>query len=155
MSAQLAREAWASLWPECEPLMRAHRKELDPEGEARVGWEPRTDVYEALDAAGALVAIGARAEGMLVGYCIWTLGPGLDGPGLTATQGPWFVEPAFRQGPLGLRLFAESLRALRAAGVTRAFPHHWANSPPALARYFRSLGATPLETVYSLWLGDA
>lgn len=154
MSPQLAREPWARIWPECEPLMRLHQQELDPEAAARTTWAPRPDIYEALDSMGLFIGVTAREAGALVGYCLWTLGPGLESPGLMATQGPWFVAPAWRKGPLGLRLFAEALREVKAAGALRAFPHHWANSPPALARYFRSFGAKPIESVYSLWLED-
>ncbi len=145
------------IWPECEPLMLSHRQEVDPEGSARLSWEPRPDYYEALDSMGLFVGITARtySDNRLIGYCIWTLGPSMDSPGLTASQGPWFVEPAFRRGPLGLRLFIRALEAVRESGAIRAFPHHWASdNAGALARYFRKIGAKPIETTYSLWLGE-
>lgn len=157
MSAELTIERWATFWPEAEPLLRDHRAEVDPES-VRSGFSVNVPIAEALDAADALLILSAREGPLrtLVGYCLWTLGPSLDSATLLATQGPWFVRPDRRASPLGLRLFARSLVVLREMGITRALPHHWATPAGArLGAYFTRLGAVPLETTYSLWLGDS
>jgi hypothetical protein len=154
MSAQLKREAWATFWPDAEPLLRNHRAEVDPEAMS-APFEMNVPLAEMLDACGALVIFTAREGPLasLVGYCIWTLGPSLESATLCATQGPWYVRPDRRMSPIGLRLFTRSLGALRELGVQRALPHHWATPDgERLGAYFARLGAKRIETTYSLML---
>lgn len=144
---ELREEKWASVANEIGPLFRAHLEELAPGEE----YDLDEAMCEALDAAGALCIISARLGATLIGYCIWTIGPRLEAKGqLAAELKPWYVKPEYRQSTLGLKLFRQSLRALRSRHITRCFPHHWGT--PALGDFFTSLGARPVEWVYQLEL---
>lgn len=154
---ELARESWDAFWPEALPLMTLHHQELEAGLASRkASFEIDVERAKALDSAGVLVILAAREAGKLVGYCLWYLGYDLECKGLlTATQGPWFVGPEARSSTLGLRLFKESLPLLKALGVLNCFPHHWTKGAGArLESFFLRSGAEPLETVYSLWIGE-
>lgn len=155
LGAQLtiARESWTDFWPEAEPLLASHRTEVEASSPAPFVVD--TGLAAQLDAVGALVLVTARQYDKLLGYCIWTIGPNLESAGLlVASQGPWYVMPEHRASPLGLRLFHESIAILRLAGVHQALPHHWTGGAgQRLEKLFLRMGAKPLETVYSLWLG--
>lgn len=146
-----AQESWAEFWPEAQFLLVAHRDEVEPH--ARTPFVLNHSVCEALDASGSMLITSARSAESLVGYSIWFLSPQFDSLALAATQGPWFVMPEWRASGAGIRVFRKSLEALRARGVERVLPHHWGGATgPGLDKFFRRLGATPLETSYSLYL---
>ena len=151
---EYALESWAKFWPEAQRLFVAHRDEVEPQ--ARAPFVLNHALCEALDASGAMLITSARVPRGLVGYSIWFLAPQFDSLRLSATQGPWYVMPEWRPSGAGIRVFRKSLEALRARGVDRAMPHHWGGqSGPMLDKFFRRLGAVPLETTYSLYLTES
>ena len=144
---------WDAIWPACEPLMEQHHKEVREKE-----LQPfKVDVETAykLDACGALVIAGAISGHSLVGYSIWYLSPNLESAGnIIASQGPWFVLPAFR-GETGKDLWQFSMFQLKKRGVKVIHAHHWMHGDgPRLGKFFKKLGGTPLETVYEIWIGD-
>lgn len=151
----LAREPWTAFWPEAEALMRVHRAEVDPEGVARAPFSINTELGQMLSDAGAMPIWTARAQGSIVAYLVWNLGPSLDSQSLLATQGPWFVAPDWRASSIGIRLYKRALSDLREMGVERALLHHWTlGGGERLGKFFERLGGTPLEVTYSLWLNE-
>jgi hypothetical protein len=144
---QVQQESWEALAPDLLPLMAAHHQEI---GEA-LPFKPALEVFAHMAELGLLVAVSGRApSGVLAGYCLWTLGPHLASfDVLTATQGPWYVDPGSRNG-LGYRMLRHSLALLRNYRCQRVYLHHWGD--PRLGALFKSLGAAPLEQVYSLAL---
>ena len=148
---------WAGIWPEAEGLMAAHHEELEGQSPLakRMPFQIDYKWAQALDSAGALSIVAARADGVLVGYCIWYLGPNLESAGIkVASQGPWYVEQSWR-GRAGMKLFDRSLEQLRNLGVQCAYPHHWLfGGGIRLGEYFvKKYGAEELEHVYGLWIG--
>lgn len=148
----LSHETWNTFWPEALPLLQAHRLETAPDD--RRPFEVQISTARTLCEAQVLHIWTARSNGVLVGYIGWYVAPGLDSPVLTATQGPWYVQPAWR-GLTGFKLFERSLAGLKALDVKVCFPHHWlSGNGPDLAKYFSRKGAKPLEVSYELWLEE-
>lgn len=147
----IAAERWSTLWPDIEPLFRAHHRETGLD----VPFAPNVAAFEAMDAAGMLLTTTAR-NASLVGYIMWYLSPSLENASmLCASQGPWFVRPGMRGAGVGLQLFRASLPVLRGRGVHTAFPHYWTRSAgPALGKFFERLGAHEISREYALTLGS-
>lgn len=147
MGTALSIEKWADVESEIEELFAAHLLEL---GGSTLALD--LSLCRALSAADAMVLVIARdSASMLIGYCIWTIGPSLERLGETIAElKPWYVRPEWRKSSLGLRLFKESLDVLRARGIKRCFPHHWGNE--TLGKFFSRMGAKPVEWVYEMEL---
>lgn len=135
-------------------MFAAHAAEVEPE--RRPGtYSINSELASAMSRLGGMYIGTARESEILVGYCIWYLGPSLDSSVPTATQGPWYVRPEWRDSHAGIRMFREALRDLRERGVERVLPHHWiGGGGERLGKFFSRLGARPLETSYSLWLDE-
>lgn len=156
---QMQAEAWSEPFERESALLAAEHFE-----EVNLGVEPRRPlrldcaIMRAIEAAGQLQLNTARADGVLAGYCIWTIGPDPESEGLLiANQGPWFAadRPEYRGLNLGTTLFRRSLDDLKARGVKCVFPHHRTQGRGAkLGTFFRRLGAKEIQCGYSLWIGD-
>lgn len=152
----IGRERWSEFWPAAAEMLEAHRLEVMNadliRGEA---FGVNVPLLQQLDAAGALVLMTARDQERLIGYCVWTVGPSLEHIGqMVGSQGPWYTRPEYRTTSAALRMFNAGLDELRMMGVTLALPHHWGGpAGERLDGLFRHMGATPMETVYSLRLG--
>jgi len=77
--------------------------------------------YLALEKAGALLLLTARAGGTLVGYFVAFMFPHLHyaGSGVWGMTDMYFVRPEYRQGT-GLKLFLAFEQALRDRGCVQA-----------------------------------
>lgn len=138
---------WSDVWPEAEPLMAAHRDEIDRDS-ARP-FRVNVEMAIRMDLAGVLVIHQARQGTRLVGYLFWYLAPALDTNAIMASHGPWYVVPELRSWRVGARLWQASLATLRERGVRWALPHHYSDSPE-LGEFYQRLGARPLEITYLL-----
>jgi hypothetical protein len=151
---EIRLESWSELWPDCDPLMRAHWKEVR---ENRAGWEFDVDwkAAQRLEDVGLMSCVGARAEGKLVGYLIWFVTPSLESAGRDiATLGPFFVLPEWKG--VGLKLWKRGLALLEKAGAEVAHVHVSAFGPrqEETRRFFELQGAKPYETKMEILLGD-
>lgn len=144
-------ERWGEFWPEARGLMKEHHEEISPE-DRKGKFNPDFMMASQMDLMNVLMIVSARENEVLVGYCLWYLSTDLECAGMMiASQGPWFVTKGARKSTIGLKLMNTSLEALRARGVHSAMLHHWAKSQGvSLRKFFDRLGASPLETVYSL-----
>ncbi len=152
---ELMKESWLDIWPECEPLMRAHDEEVGL-ADARVPFEVDEDAAGKMDQAGMLHILAARTiTERLIGYAIWYLVPNLSSRGVRlAAQGPWYVTPRFRDHGVGGRLWIQSISDLRQMGIKIVHVHHSAREP-SLGKFFVNIGAVPIESIYALWIGSA
>lgn len=151
----LQEEKWSQFYPECLPLFEEHNSEIGESAE-NMPLDPDIETCEMLDHAGKLQILTARKGGDLVGYCTFVISRSLQSKNvLCATQSIYFVRKADRRGDLGLRLYMESIRHLRAKGVKNIYPHHWLKGDSMLLKpFFERLGAVEIEHVYSLWIGN-
>ena len=149
-----AWERWAAVWPEGEPLARAHFTEV--EGSLAVKRPCRINERAMAEAErlGVLRIVAARVLGRLVGYCTWSLLPDPESGGLLmANQGAIYVDPQF--AGIGYRMVAFSFPGLKAAGADYALMHHRMLGRGArLGLWFRRLKATLIKQEYYLWLRD-
>jgi len=116
---------------------------------------PRYRVYEQRDAAGEVVLVTLRDGGVLCGYFLCFVGPGLHyAYCLTATMDILYVHPAVRGRFGGLRLIRTMQRELRRRGVHRLFAGEKIGKSSRLGRLFELCGMRAVETYYSIWLGE-
>jgi len=150
---ELNFESWATIEDEALVLMEQHHREV---GIARpVEFRPDTAQARVLCAAGALATATVRKDGKLIGYCMWFFSSDLESVGmLIASQGPFFVTQAERKSRAGLLLLDFSIEKFREFGIDNVMLHHWTGGAgERLGKKFARMGAVPLESVWSLWLG--
>lgn len=136
---------------EIQALLPAHYEELALNRD-QVPLSPQYDIYVARERAGQLLFVTLRDAGEMVGYFIGFIAPGLHySTCLTCTMDIFYVRQDKRKGSAGLRLFRFVEAELRRRGV-----HRWFMGSKIAAdasALFKRIGATPVETYYSKWLG--
>ena len=149
---RVAREPFEAIWPAVDLLTRAHATEVEPPGPRRFALDVPRMIQ--LDRLGLIRVWTLRLDGELWGYCTWNLSWDLESEGLPiATQGAWYVKPGAPWGAAA-RLFGESVDGLRGFGVQCVFPHHRLQGRGRhLGRFFRAMGAVPVQQTYMLWVG--
>lgn len=143
---------WRAPLEEMKKLFPAHWRELALNQE-EVPLDPLWEVYEARAKAGEMLLVTGRDRGELIAYFVGFVAPGLHyRTCLTLTMDIFYVKPERRRGLTGLNLFREVEQEARRRGVKRFFMgSKLAHDASAL---FRRIGARPVETYWSLWLGD-
>lgn len=118
MSAvEFAVEHFADVIGEIKPLLELHYEEIASFKEA-IPLDPDYSRYQDLDAAGRLLIITARRDGVLVGYSIFFMLNHLHyNSTLVALNDIVFLHPDERSGGAGVRLFKESERVVRERGA--------------------------------------
>jgi len=152
-----AVERWQDCWREMEPLWREHWREVALDHE-KVPLDPRIKMYEAMQNAGALQVLIVRQRGSVIGYHIAKIEPHLHyGSTLHAFTDVYYIKPDCRRMPtVGVRLFREAHRCLKARGVKKIYTASKAFtiSPVTgksldMAAIFESEGMRPTEVVYT------
>lgn len=137
---------------ELQVLLPLHYEELAL-NQDKVPLSPLYSVYIERERGGGLVFVTLRDAGELVGYFIGFVAPGLHySTCLTCTMDIFFVRADRRQGSAGVRLFRFVEAELRRRGVQRWFMGSKVHSDASAL--FKRIGAAPVETYYSKWLGD-
>jgi GNAT superfamily N-acetyltransferase len=150
LSAQV--ETIAGALDEMKPLIAAHfaALALDP---AKAPLDPQYDLYLELERRGEMVMATLRDEGELVGYVLGFIAPGLHyRRTLTFVLDALWVREDRRNRAGGLKLMRRLLKELKRRGVERAFLGSKRHDD--CGRLFEAFGARPVETHYSLWIGD-
>lgn len=151
LTAQI--EPWPEFIREAQPLLPLHWQELALNKDA-VPLDPQYDVYNARDAQGQVMVVTLRQAGVLVGYFIGFVAPGLHyRTCLTLTMDIFWTHPDVRGGVAGLRLFRAVEKEARRRGVKRIF--HGSKLHKDSSRLFAAMGYEPVEVYHSKWLGDA
>jgi GNAT superfamily N-acetyltransferase len=150
-----AVERLADVWPEAEPLTRPHWDEI-AKNKGLLKLNPDLEKYERLDAGNHLLLVTARADGKLVGYCLWII---IAHPHYkhvhAAEEDLHFLLPEYRSGGRygeGRGYGFELLRAARDAAIARgarllAMREKVCHEHPAL---MEALGFVPTDIVYTL-----
>lgn len=118
--ATIRVEKWSDCLVEMEQIFPEHWKEL-ARFQDKIPLKCDKERYAALEAAGVLLLLTARADEKLVGYFVAFLmpHPHYQGSGLWAITDMYFVLPEFRTGT-GLLLFLAFEQALRERDITQA-----------------------------------
>jgi GNAT superfamily N-acetyltransferase len=147
-----ALESFEQRLAELQVLLPAHYRELAL-NQDHVPLAPQYDLYIARERAGELVFVTLRDAGELVGYFIGFIAPGLHySTCLTCTMDIFYVRQDKRTGSAGVRMFRFVEAELRRRGV-----HRWFMGSKVTAdasALFKRIGAEPVETYYSKWLGE-
>lgn len=154
LSAQV--EPYATALPELLPLYSAHWEEIALDIERpEAALAPQFNIYAERDTAGELVLVTLRDAGLVVGYFLCFVAPGLHYRHcLTAQMDLIYVHPNVRGRHGGLRLIRTMRRELERRGVKRWFAGEKIGKSSGLGRLYEIAGFRPVETHYSIWLGD-
>lgn len=145
-------ESFEQQLEELQVLLPLHYRELAL-NQDKVPLAPQYHVYIERERAGGLLFVTLRDAGELVGYFIGFIAPGLHySTCLTCTMDIFYVRQDKREGSAGVRMFRFVEAELRRRGVHRWFMGSkiQADASPL----FKRIGATPVETYYSKWLGE-
>lgn len=133
---------------ELPPLFLEHWNEASLE---KYPLDPDFDLYYSWDVQGVLRCLTVRHEGVLVGYLFLLLSGHVDHKSTLIAQAEKFwLDPAFRQGWTGVKLFKEAARAAKEWGAAEiAVPVELHVLDGRLATMLQRLGFRPVETIYS------
>ena len=136
---------------EIKPLLPEHWKELAL-NQDKVPLDPQWHVYEIRQNAGEVLYTTLRKDGVLVGYFIGFVVPGLHYKTcLTLTMDIYWTHPDIRGGTAALRLFKTVEKEARRRGVQRVF--YGSKNHKDSSRLFAAMGFEPVETFHSKWIG--
>jgi GNAT superfamily N-acetyltransferase len=145
-------ESFEQRLPELQKLLPEHYKELAL-NQDQVPLDPQYGIYIERERRGELLFVTLREAGELVGYFIGFIAPGLHyRTCLTCTMDIFYVRSDKRTGSAGVRLFRFVEQELRRRGVQRWFMGSKVHADASAL--FKRIGAAPVETYYSKWLGE-
>lgn len=146
-------ESYREVIEELKPLYPAHWEELALNKD-KVPLAPIYEAYDARDAAGEVMVVTLRSAGALAGYFIGFIAPALHyRTCLTLTLDIFRVLPEYRSGSAGTKLFRAVEAEARRRGVQRMFVGSKVHADASAI--FKRLGYEPVETFYSVWLGES
>lgn len=147
-----AVEPWRQYKAEALCLWPQHWQEIAIDREA-IPLKVDYDQYDALDAIGALHVLVARSAGKIVGYWLGIIRPHLHyADSLSAFTDIYYILPEYRKGRVGINLFKEAEKTLRARGVQKVFTGTKVHLD--MGRVFEHLGYRKTEVLYTKVLGD-
>lgn len=145
-------ESFEQQLSELQALLPEHYKELAL-NQDQVPLAPQYEVYIERERAGGLLFMVLRDAGEMIGYFIGFIAPGLHyRTCLTCTMDIFYVRKDKRSGSAGIRLFRAVEDELRRRGVQRWFMGSKIHADASAL--FKRIGASPVETYYSKWLGE-
>lgn len=145
-------ESFEERLDELQALLPSHYKELAM-NQDRVPLSPQYHVYIERERAGGLIFVTLRDAGVLVGYFIGFIAPGLHySTCLTCIMDIFYVRADKRTGSAGVRLFRFVEAELRRRRVQRWMMGSKIHADASAL--FKRIGAAPVETYYSKWLGE-
>lgn len=154
----IQRERLAAIARELPPLFRRHHDELAVD-KIKAPLAPDWKQYFDLDLLGALQIITVRDGSLLTGYIFNVIGTHRHK--LTTRFchiDMYWLDPAYRIGMLGLKMFKENEAFLRAAGVKKILVGEKCHFKNVFGRQvnvlFKRLGYVVEEVTYAKWIGD-
>lgn len=144
-------EPWEKYVADVQPLWVQHWLSVGLD-HAEVPLAPDYARYQALADAGILHVLTMRTvpEGQLVGYHVSLCQPHLHYvTTLTASVDLYYVDPAYRKGLAGVRLFREAERHLQARGVVKIQSGCKVHSGLDMTRLFERLGYVLTDKLFS------
>jgi len=149
LTAQIER--LTDVLPELKPLLPQHYDDLSLHRAHGVPLQPQFGTYLDRDAQGMVVCATLRQGGLIVGYKIGFVAPGLHYETcLTASPDIFFIAHEYRGGTGALKLFRCYEGELRRRGVSLWMDG--SKNHKSTERLFMALGFQPTETVFSKWL---
>jgi len=128
-----------------QDLFEQHYEEVY-EGRNPFPPNPDLDMYERMESVGMAFGLFAFYEEIIVGYSVNFLAPNMHSKGfVTCNNDVLFVDPLFRDTPLGIRLIKETEKYAKSQGAALMV---W-NTPlnTSLVKILPRLGYNPIEAV--------
>ncbi len=145
-------ESFIDTVDELRELVDAHWEKLALNKD-QVPLAPRWDVYFDRERAGELMFIPLRDQGVMVGYWIAFIAPGLHYKTcLTAQMDIWNVMPGYETPKSIMTLMKAVEREYERRGVQRSFVGEKLHKP--CGKLYKAFGYEPIETHWSKWFGD-
>jgi predicted GNAT superfamily acetyltransferase len=148
MNVSFQVEKWSSALPELRPMFSELWDDVavDKDRFKAKCEEPK---YKVLEDNGALCLTTARVDGKLVGYYVALIiaNPHYEGQGLMAYTDMYWLNPEYRRGNLGLKLFTFSEDVWRERGAVKAYSSHKLHK--SRGTMFAILGWKPTDLIYS------
>lgn len=147
MNVTYAVETLAIARAEMEALFPLHWAEVAVNRDV-IKLDPDWPSYYALERAGQFHLLVCRVDGKMAGYHICFVRPHLHyRESLSAITDIFFIHPDYRAGRIGVQLFKESEKVLRARGVQKIFLGCKVSKD--LTPLFERLGYTKIEFVFA------
>lgn len=148
------RESFRDRLGELKPLLPLHWEELALDKD-KVPLDPQYDIYVAREDRGELLFVTCRENGILCGYFIGFIAPGLHYKTcLTLTMDIFYIVPEHRGNRAGVGLFEFVKKEAIRRRVQRWFVGNKEHAKVHAEALFSHLGFEKVETYYSMWLGD-
>jgi hypothetical protein len=145
-------ESFEERLDELKVLLPEHYRELAL-NQSHVPLDPQYGYYIEQERNGRLLFMVAREDGQMIGYFIGFIAPGLHYQTcLTCAMDIFYIRKDKRTGSAGLKLFRAVETELRRRGVQRWFMGSKLHADASAL--FKRIGAAPVETHYSKWLGE-
>jgi hypothetical protein len=144
-------ERFHAIAHELPPLFVEHGREISPDVPLDIDW----DQYYALDVTGVLQVLTARVPtGQLVGYIFVTVARPLNHKQqLWATATMYWLDPVYRQGWTGVRMFKQLVEGCRGMKVDNLISVSVASfSDNRVTKLLQRLGFRPTGTMHSIKL---
>jgi L-amino acid N-acyltransferase YncA len=144
-------EDWLEVKDEMSALWPAHWKEVALDHDA-IPLDPDLELYDHLAESGMLHVLVARDEGRIIGYHLSIVKPHLHyRTSLHAQTDVYYIDPAYRKGMTGVRLFKEAERTLVARGVKKMITG--TKMSLDMGKIFERLGWRETERTYTKCIG--
>lgn len=142
----VAVETVRGMWDELQALLALHYEEIAADKHA-FPLSPDHGRYMSLERDGQILALAARAEGVLIGYSVFFVNTHIHyDKTLIAKNDVLYVHPEWRTSRAGLMLLRESERKLRERGVVKVV---WHIKPHMdWSAILERMGYHPVETLY-------
>ena len=146
-------EPYRSVIPEMSLRYPEHWEELALD-KSSIPLAPDYAKYNAMADAGMLHVVTARSSGVLVGYFIFVITPGLHYVTTRmALYDIFYLRKPYRKGYNGMRFIQFAETSLREAGVDKMYVGVKLNND--FGKVFERLGFTPAERIYIKLLKEA
>jgi GNAT superfamily N-acetyltransferase len=159
MPTVIREESFIEALPELMSLFAQHWREtgLYRQFADRMPLSPNLEKYKYAEASGVLFTLTARLDGRIVGYYVAVVQPALHySTTLHAVTDIPYVLPEVRHRGIGVRLFVEAEKRLKARGVKlwQAGSKLDSDLHQSMDRLLRHMQFAPSDLIYSKWLGD-
>lgn len=145
-------EQWSDCWEEMSQLWPDHYEEVAMNRD-KIPLEPNMEMYKALDDSGQLHVLTCRKDGKIIGYHVSIVRPHLHyRSSLSSFTDMYFVDKAHRGGMVGVKLFIEAEKSLKARGVEKLFTGTKLSLD--MGKIFERLGWVETERLYTKYIGD-
>lgn len=152
MTATYAVENWFEALAEMQALWPLHWDEVAMDKES-IPLDPDYQAYAALANSGSMHLLVARQAGKMIGYHVSVVRGHLHyKTSLSSFTDMYFIHPDYRKGMVGVKLFKEAEKTLKARGVQKMSIGTKVSLD--MSRIFERLGWTETERLYTKFIGS-